>query len=301
MVEALGIIARAEDADEVKALDQDARGALRKHGIRFGQYTIFMQALLKPAPTRLRLVLWSLANGLDEFPEAPPPGLVTVPNIDEVPGQHYLLAGYRKAGQRAIRIDMLERLADMIRTEDSRGGFEAKPDMLSITGMTLEQFADLMQGLGYKAERAEREKVKPVVADAAGSTDTADQASAEAPAPVEAPAVAEDAAAPTEGEPAAEGPETEVFFTFTWGGNRGGQRGAREGGNRQGGKPRRDAGGPGGNRGDRPKGGKGKPKGKGGPKGDKGPKTFESRPPKKDKPIDPDNPFAVLAALKNKS
>ena len=306
MVEAMGIIARAEVADEVKALDQDARGALRKHGIRFGQYTIFMQALLKPAPTRLRLVLWSLANGLDEFPEAPPPGLVTVPNIDEVPGQHYLLAGYRKAGQRAIRIDMLERLADMIRTEDSRGGFEAKPDMLSITGMTLEQFADLMQGLGYKAEKGEREKVKPVVADAEGATDAAEQTPAEAPAPAEAsaeaPAVAEDAAAAsTEGAPAAEGPETEVFFTFTWGGNRGGQRGAREGGQRSGGKPRRDAGAPGGHRGDRPKGGKGKPKGKGGPKGDKGPKTFESRPPKKDKPIDPDNPFAVLAALKNKS
>jgi ferredoxin len=28
--------------------------------------------------------------------------------------------------------------------------------MLSITGMTLEQFADLMEGLGYKAERGER-------------------------------------------------------------------------------------------------------------------------------------------------
>ena len=55
---------------------------------------------------------------------------------------------------------MLERLADMLRVEDSRGGFEAKPDMLSITGMTLEQFAELMQGLGYKADRGEREKVR---------------------------------------------------------------------------------------------------------------------------------------------
>ena len=63
--------------------------------------------------------------------------------------------------QRAIRIDMLERLADMLRAEDSRGGFEAKADMLSITGMTLEQFADLMPGLGYQAEKAERVKQKP--------------------------------------------------------------------------------------------------------------------------------------------
>jgi ribosome-associated heat shock protein Hsp15 len=32
--------------------------------------------------------------------------------------------------------------------------------MLSITGLTLEQFADLMGGLGYKADRGERPKVK---------------------------------------------------------------------------------------------------------------------------------------------
>ena len=57
------------------------------------------------------LVLWSLANGLDEFPESPPPGLVTIPNIAEVPKQHYTLSGYHPAGSRAIRIDMLERLA----------------------------------------------------------------------------------------------------------------------------------------------------------------------------------------------
>ncbi|MEM1006058.1 MAG: helicase-related protein, partial [Pseudomonadota bacterium] len=160
MVEALGVLPRAGIAQEVKDLDQDARGALRKHGIRFGQFTIFMPLLLKPAPTRLRLVLWALSSGLQEFPEAPPPGLVTVPVAKDAPQGYDTMCGYRDAGERSIRIDMLERLADMLRAEDSRGGFEAKPDMLSITGMTLEQFADLMQGLGYKAERGEREKVR---------------------------------------------------------------------------------------------------------------------------------------------
>ena len=156
MVESLGILPRAGVAQDVKALDQDARGALRKHGIRFGQFTIFMPLLLKPAPTRLRLVLWALANGLDEFPEAPPPGLVTVPTAKDAPEGYDTMCGYRAAGERSIRIDMLERLADLLRGQDSRGGFEATPDMLSITGMTLDQFADLMQGLGYRAEKGER-------------------------------------------------------------------------------------------------------------------------------------------------
>ena len=320
MVEALGVIPRGAVATEVKDLDQDARGALRKHGIRFGQFTIFMPLLLKPAPTRLRLVLWSLAQGLQEFPEAPPPGLVTVPTAKDAPKGYDTMCGYRAAGERSIRIDMLERLADMLRTEDSRGGFEAKADMLSITGMTLEQFADLMTGLGYKAERGERIKVKapapeaeapkpdevaPAAEEAAQeaveppaeaaseapgeATPKAEEQQAEEAAP-EAPEAEEVPQAPADVDAQAkdDGPEMEVFFTFTWGGNR--QGGAR-------------------GRGQRPQGqqqGRGKPKGKrqggkpGGGRPSQGGKSFSARPPKKEKAIDPDNPFAAaLMGLKD--
>ncbi|WP_265500053.1 helicase-related protein [Paracoccus beibuensis] len=344
LVEALGILSRDGIAAEVKDLDQEARGALRKHGVRFGQFTIFMPALLKPAPTRLRLVLWSLTEGMSEFPESPPPGLVTIPHLTEVPDQVYTLSGYRPAGDRAIRIDMLERLADLLRAQDTRGGFEANPDMLSITGMTLEQFSGLMQGLGYAAEKGERAKVKavetPVVTPAPESegsdaplTEEESVLAAETRARWEAEqaekrlAEAPDAEAAPEDAPA---PEMETFYTFRWApkprgnrrpqgdrpqgdrpqgeGRRGGQRrdGQRdaqqpEGARREG--PRQD-----GPRGDAPqgerRGGHGKPGGKfGGPKkggkpAHQGPKTFSSRPEKK---ADPDSPFAILAALKDKN
>jgi ATP-dependent RNA helicase SUPV3L1/SUV3 len=156
LVEALGVLPRGEIADDVKALDQEGRASLRKHGVRFGQYTVFQPVMLKPAPTRLRLVLWGLKEGLDEFPAAPPPGLVTVPAVPGAPAGYYPRAGYRLAGERAIRIDMLERLADMIRSLDAQGGFEASPDMLSITGLGQDQFARLMQALGYLATPGER-------------------------------------------------------------------------------------------------------------------------------------------------
>jgi ATP-dependent RNA helicase SUPV3L1/SUV3 len=341
MVEAMGILPREEVANEVKELDQEARGSLRKHGLRFGQFTIFQQALLKPAPTRLRLVLWSLTQGLDEFPESPPPGLVTIPNIAEVPRSHYLMSGYRPAGARAIRIDMLERLADLVRAKDSRAGFEAMPDMLSITGMTLEQFADLMQGLGYKAERGERPKAPPA----------ADPAPAGTPAPSDAPAAprpaAEETAAaetstppatedvstdspagdaatdadtadavvatgePVSSEAAAPAPadeataettaEIEVFYSFTWAprprgaGRQGQSRGTQQRREGAADKPKRP----------RPDAAKrdGKADGakrKGGKPKDQGPRSFESR-PQREARIDPDNPFAVLAALKNRT
>jgi ATP-dependent RNA helicase SUPV3L1/SUV3 len=343
LVENLGIIPRENIATEVKELDQDARGALRKHGVRFGQFTVFLPLLLKPAPTRLRLVLWSLSRGLDEFPESPPPGLVTVPALKDGPAGYDAMAGYRATGERAIRIDMLERLADMLRQENSRGGFEAKADMLSITGLSLEQFAHLMEGLGYRAERGERAKVRPAPAAAAepavesaatvgeGMPEVVAEVPAEDPADADAltgeSAPTDEAAsapAPADaepaGEPAADVPveagETEVFYTFTWGGGnrarreqQGERRGGRPQGDRpkregqgdrpkregQGDRPRREGGGEGKPRGDRPwegKGDRGKgPKGKRPPR-EEGPRTFEAKPQRKDR-IDPDNPFAA--------
>ncbi len=296
MIEAMGVIDRRDVADEVKGLDQDARGLLRKHGIRFGQFTIFMPLLLKPAPTRLRLVLRSLASGADEFPESPPPGLVTIPYLKEIPSQTYLMSGYKPAGDRAIRIDMLERLADLLRAQDSRGGFEANPDMLSITGMTLEQFANLMEGLGYKAERGEREKPQRAPETPSEDAPSSGETIAETPqddmaaGPTEEPnpgqekpeAEAKDDAPTKEASPEEE--TTEVFYTFTWGGLQRGsnQRRGKPQGKREGGKPK--------GKGKRPR------------DGDRGKaRNFEARPPKKEKKIDPDNPFAqALMGLKVK-
>ena len=166
MVESFGIIPRSDIAEEVKSLDQEARSALRKLGIRFGQFTVFLPPLLKPAPTRLRLVLWGLARGLAEFPGSPPAGHVTVPASRDMAPGYFAMAGYRAAGERAIRIDMLERLADMLRERDSKAGFEAAPEMLSITGLSMELFTGLMTGIGYRAEKAERTVVKAAKAAA---------------------------------------------------------------------------------------------------------------------------------------
>ena len=344
MVENLGVIRREDVATEVKELDQEARGLLRKHGVRFGQFTIFMPALLKPAPTRLRLVLAGLWDGQQEFAESPPPGLVTIPNIAEVPARTYLLSGYRPAGDRAIRIDMLERLADMLRGQDSRAGFEANADMLSITGMTLDQFSRLMEGLGYSAEKNERPKTRAVAPPAAEAvvaepesdnplTEEESVLAAETRARWEAEqdekkrmaqqaeATAETAPEPDAPAAEAEPVELETYYTFRWAPKP-----------RHQGAPRRDRAAPSADadakpEGRRPRGkgnargadaeprkegsrGGGKPAGgrhgKPGAKGreDRGrddkPKTFTARPPRAEKPIDPDNPFAVLAALKKK-
>jgi len=268
IAEGFGIVPRARVADDVKALEQPDRALLRKHGVRFGQHFIFMPALLKPAPTRMRLLLWSLAQGRRDVPEPPPPGLVTVPVDEAAPEGYHPMVGYRPLGTRALRIDMLERLADLIRPHDARAGFEATRDMLSITGCTLEQFAELMQGLGYQAERGERPKPTPAATE-----------------PAEADPGSQTAAAEDEAATEDDADGMEVFYTFRL-------------------KPRDRPQGP---RGERTRRGGGrlerrrkdvhaKPKGE--DPGKENPRRDQIRPPRKDKPIDPDNPFAILQRLK---
>ena len=62
LVEALGVLERQKVAEEVKGLDQPARATLRKYGVRFGAYHIYLPLLLKPAPRALATQLWALKH-----------------------------------------------------------------------------------------------------------------------------------------------------------------------------------------------------------------------------------------------
>ena len=59
LIEALGVLERAKIAAEMKDLDQPSRAILRKYGVRFGAYHIYLPALLKPAARALASLLWA--------------------------------------------------------------------------------------------------------------------------------------------------------------------------------------------------------------------------------------------------
>ncbi len=201
LVESFGVIRRSEIASEVRELDQEARKTLRKHGVRFGQYTIHVAPVLKPEATRWRIVLWSLAGNIPEIPSPPPPGLVTIAADRSAPPGYYPLCGYYRVQGLAIRIDMLERLLNMLREQPGRDGFEATADMLSITGLSHEGFAELMPGLGYQVTRFERPK-----ASQGQPATAADQAAAAGDDPAEGKAAAgETAQVPATGDAATPG------------------------------------------------------------------------------------------------
>jgi ATP-dependent RNA helicase SUPV3L1/SUV3 len=377
LVENLGVLFRRDVADDVKTLDQDGRASMRRYGVRFGAYHIFMPALLKPAPAELITLLWSLKHdGLDKpgYGDLIPvlaagrTSVVTDPSFERT---FYKLAGFRFLGKRAVRIDILERLADIIRPLlQWKPGSPARPDgaydgrrfttttaMLSILGATPDDMEEILKGLGYRADSVSAEEAAAFLAAQSGSAapeapagaekggddgvDDADQSgetAGESEAPVAAPeeATVVEAAAPTEdsaSEQASESTEPKPVLLWRPGGRSDNQRGTgRPGGDRrsqgqrnqaprEAGEARGDNRGEGRrddrrseNRGERRDDNRGKFAGKGdrqdrGERKDRGPRPerdnnksqparFEAKPPRKEKPIDPDSPFAKLAALK---
>ena len=53
--ENLGVLRRDSASEEIKALDQAARGQMRKYGVRFGAFNVYIPTLLKPAAADLLL------------------------------------------------------------------------------------------------------------------------------------------------------------------------------------------------------------------------------------------------------
>ncbi|MEO0400372.1 MAG: helicase-related protein [Pseudomonadota bacterium] len=210
LVENFGAMSRAPIASELKQLGQDERGKLRQIGVRFGEYTLHMPSLLKPGPAGLLTMLWALwADKAPATFQPPKAGLVSILLNKDLPHAYYYASGYRPSGERAVRIDMLERLAGVIRTargaENAKGGFEANQQMMSLVGCSGEEFESILRSLGYRKQTIKRALPK---ADATPPETSASETSSPETAGSETLKPA--SAAPEAETPATETPEASV-------------------------------------------------------------------------------------------
>ncbi|HLX17977.1 MAG TPA: helicase-related protein [Bradyrhizobium sp.] len=219
LIEALGVLERSRIASEMKDLDQPSRASLRKYGVRFGAYHIYIPPLLKPAARALASLLWALKqdnvdmSALSGAQHLAGSGRTSFPVDKQLARDAYRVLGYRQCGERAVRVDILERLADLIRPalawrETSPGekpagafdgrGFVVTQAMTSLTGSAGEDFASVLRALGYRMDRRPPLPPKP----AAVETPPAEAAPAEPVAEASADPAAETVVEPVSRETA---------------------------------------------------------------------------------------------------
>ncbi|MGE0420872.1 MAG: helicase-related protein [Reyranellaceae bacterium] len=109
--EKLGAMPREPAEEQIAAVSDEDRKALARVGVRVGVYTVYIPTMLKPAAIRMRGMLWAIANGRDETPSMPGEGRTSIVMTPEMDRGFLVAVGYMPLGERAIRADIVERLA----------------------------------------------------------------------------------------------------------------------------------------------------------------------------------------------
>jgi ATP-dependent RNA helicase SUPV3L1/SUV3 len=154
LCEALGNVPRRETQAQIAGLAPEDRRTLQAIGLRFGQASVFVPRILKPAALELRALLWAAHRGV-VAPRLPPPGRVSIALDPAIPWDYYLAIGYqptvRQGAQgRAVRVDILERIAELAGRLARTGPFVPPAAMVALTGCPAEELPPILALLGFR-------------------------------------------------------------------------------------------------------------------------------------------------------
>ncbi|MGJ3231563.1 MAG: helicase-related protein [Oceanicaulis sp.] len=156
LVEGFGAAPRAALAADIAQLSVNERRQLKSAGVRIGEHAVFLPTLVKPRPARLSSLLKAAHRGEAEAALLLEPGLTSVEIDPRRSEADYGAAGFQRCGPRAVRLDMLERLADLIREARDpahKHAFALSPAMMSLLGCGEEELKAVLKALGYKRVR----------------------------------------------------------------------------------------------------------------------------------------------------
>jgi ATP-dependent RNA helicase SUPV3L1/SUV3 len=142
-----------------------ARRALRPFGVKFGRRAIFLPRLLKPEAASRLALLWGIAQRLTHIPPPPPPGITSFEWDPALPTGFLAAAGFRNAGPRTIRLDILERLEDELAAAAAQGlnADAVSPKLVSLLGCDRPTLEATLDALGWRrVEVAGKDDALPV-------------------------------------------------------------------------------------------------------------------------------------------
>ncbi len=144
LIENAGALNRVHE--EIDHVSDASRAILRRHGVRIGEHTIFMPALIKPRAAQTLSLLWHNAHpGKLHAVFLVRPGALSTPLDRARAWGECAAAGYRACGRSAVRLDLVERLAEAIAAD-------APPNdatLARLIGRPVRELPGVLHALGY--------------------------------------------------------------------------------------------------------------------------------------------------------
>ena len=151
LIEAGGVLDRAQVRAEARALSQVERRMLRGLGVKLGAFSVYMPALLRPEARALTQAL--AARDVPGWrPAADKPARLPAPLLgDGAPSPRALAAfGLRAIRNLTVPVEQLERLDELLRAGVKQGGGVVFSDQArEELGWSPDEAREILKGLGY--------------------------------------------------------------------------------------------------------------------------------------------------------
>ena len=147
--EALGALPRSQISRQLKILTAIDKKKLRALGLRIGLKHVYLPALQKAQPLEVKSALWAAWQQRRDV--APPvPGKVAAQTQPGVPIDYYKKLGFFPAGNRVVRVDVLDKLSIRLLGLSKQGTFKLPAGFSSTLGLSNAEMTKVIKDLGYR-------------------------------------------------------------------------------------------------------------------------------------------------------
>jgi ATP-dependent RNA helicase SUPV3L1/SUV3 len=147
LVGSLGTLPRQAVSGQIVALAAADRQALARVGAHIGRESVWLPAVGKPAAADLRLLLWAV-HASQPIPRTARGRPLSLPWT--LPEGAHLAAGYRVAGDLAIRVDALEKLSKAARHLAGQGPFAPTEALAALIGCDAPALGPVLSAIGLR-------------------------------------------------------------------------------------------------------------------------------------------------------
>jgi ATP-dependent RNA helicase SUPV3L1/SUV3 len=149
----LGTTTTRQARAEIDSLAVGDRRLLAASGIVLGVRHVYQRWLVKPRPVEQRVAICRAFLGSADLVPEPSAAAVSLPVAPRVEGRTCLSIGFPLLGERAVRVDFIERIDARLRALARAGPFVLPPEIASWLGCSAEELEPVVEALGYQRDR----------------------------------------------------------------------------------------------------------------------------------------------------